>query len=264
MGAGRQVPPRGRRGPGSALLCFALSWLFCFALLWPLRLPPGWGQRGLARLSLFLLGALGFVLFSFKPVLGGGEGEISFQFPPPLLQSRAALGEREALKHSGRADFSGSSPPPPTPAPPPHDWGWGWRAASVPTPPAGPRGGGDGWGREGRKKLKKRLRGRRGNGIRRLLGAAPLGWARTRRGRAEEQRQVPAGRPELFMGGGLDSLAQIGAAVQCYPRALRSPPPPPPPLLGSRSLGAPAAPGITFPLSSRLFAWGFIEKTKIR
>lgn len=68
---------------------------------------------------------LGFSLFSFKPVLVGGEGEISFQFPSPLLQSRAALGEREALKHSGQADFSGSSPPPPTPAPPPHDWGVG-------------------------------------------------------------------------------------------------------------------------------------------
>lgn len=53
------------------------------------------------------------------------------------------------------------------------------------------------------------------------------------RGRAEEQRQVPAGRPELFMGGVLYSLAQIGAAVQCYPRALPSPPPP---LSGSRSL----------------------------
>lgn len=178
-----------------AQLCFALSWLFCFALLWPLRLPPGWGQRGLARLSLFLLGALGFVLFSFKPVLGGGEGEISFQFPPPLLQSRAALGEREALKHSGRADFSGSSPPPPTPAPPPHDWGWGWRAASVPTPPAGPRGGGDGWGREGRKKLQKRLRGRRGNGIRRLIGAAPPGLGshtpRPGRGAAAGPRRPP-------------------------------------------------------------------------
>lgn len=58
-------------------------------------------------------------------MLVGGEGEISFQFPPPLLQSRAALGEREALKHSGQADFSGSSLPPPTPAPPPHDWGVG-------------------------------------------------------------------------------------------------------------------------------------------
>ena len=83
------------------------------------------GSRGLTQVSLFLLGALFFFLFSFKPVLVGGEGEISFQFPPPLLQSRAALGEREALKHSGQADFSGSSPPPPTPAPPPHDWGVG-------------------------------------------------------------------------------------------------------------------------------------------
>lgn len=88
--------------------------------------PGGWGgSRGLTQVSLFLLGALGFFLFSFKPVLVGGEGEISFQFPPPLLQSRAALGEREALKHSGQADFSGSSLPPPTPAPPPHDWGVG-------------------------------------------------------------------------------------------------------------------------------------------
>lgn len=83
------------------------------------------GSRGLTQVSLFLLGASGFFLFSFKPVLVGGEGEISFQFPPPLLQSRAALGEREALKHSGQADFSGSSLPPPTPAPPPHDWGVG-------------------------------------------------------------------------------------------------------------------------------------------
>lgn len=93
-------------------------------------------SRGLTHVSFFLLWALSFFLFSFKPVLVGGEGEISFQFPPPLLQSRAALGEREALKHSGQADFSGYSPPPPTPAPPPHDWGWGWRAALVPTPPA--------------------------------------------------------------------------------------------------------------------------------
>lgn len=100
------------------------------------------GSRGLTQVSLFLPGALGFFFFSFKPVLVGGEGEISFQFPPPLLQSRAALGEREALKHSGQADFSGSSPPPPPPAPPPHDWGWGWRAALVTTPPAETHAGG--------------------------------------------------------------------------------------------------------------------------
>lgn len=91
----------------------------------PLGRAGGGSSRGLTQVSLFLLGALGFFLFSFKPVLVGGEGEISFQFPPPLLQSRAALGEREALKHSGQADFSGSSLPPPTPAPPPHDWGVG-------------------------------------------------------------------------------------------------------------------------------------------
>lgn len=103
---------------------------------------PGGSSRGLTHVSFFLLWALSFFLFSFKPVLVGGEGEISFQFPPPLLQSRAALGEREALKHSGQADFSGYSPPPPTPAPPPHDWGWGWRAALVPTPPAETRAGG--------------------------------------------------------------------------------------------------------------------------
>lgn len=66
-----------------------------------------------------------FSSFPLNLCLSGGEGEISFQSPPPLLQSRAALGEREALKHCGQADFSGSSLPPPTPAPPPHDWGVG-------------------------------------------------------------------------------------------------------------------------------------------
>lgn len=226
------------------------------------------GSRALTQVSLFLLGALGFFLFSFKPVLVGGEGEISFQFPPPLLQSRAALGEREALKHSGQADFSGSSPPPPTPAPPPHDWGVGMEGGVG----AHPTGRGSRWrdaeeqeevAREGRRKgLRGRLRAAVPSRESRLPagaflsaglpaegsaepGAAPphavpggspgrrraagqcrgLGAARTRcggRGRAEEQRQVPAGRPELFMGGVLYSLAQIGAAVQCYPRALRS------------------------------------------
>lgn len=122
------------------------------------------GSRALTQVSLFLLGALGFFLFSFKPVLVGGEGEISFQFPPPLLQSRAALGEREALKHSGQADFSGSSPPPPTPAPPPHDGGVGMEGGVG----AHPTGRDSRWrgveeqeevGREGRRKgLRGRLR----------------------------------------------------------------------------------------------------------
>lgn len=234
------------------------------------------GSRGLTQVSLFLLGALGFFLFSFKPVLVGGEGEISFQFPPPLLQSRAALGEREALKHSGQADFSGSSLPPPTPAPPPHDWGVGMEGGVG----AHPTGRDSRW-RDAEEEMGriKGLRGRprravpslasqspgsrrtlsftrgfprraapspqqrRTRGTRRLGRLLPagqcrgLGAARTGcGGRAEEQRQVPAGRPELFMGGVLYSLAQIGAAVQCYPRALRSPPPPPPPLRFSLAL----------------------------
>lgn len=232
------------------------------------------GSRGLTQVSLFLLGALVFFLFSFKPVLVGGEGEISFQFPPPLLQSRAALGEREALKHSGQADFSGSSPPPPTPAPPPHDWGVGMEGG-VGAHPTGrdsrwrdakeeeemgreeEKGSGDGWEEQspsrspGSRRPPSFKRGSPAEGSAEPAAAPPhavpggsggspgrrragqrrgLGAARTRRGgreRAEEQRQVPAGRPELFMGGVLYSLAQIGAAVQCYPRALRSPPPPP-------------------------------------
>lgn len=214
-------------------------------------------SRGLTQVSLFLLGSLGFFLFSFKPVLVGGEGEISFQFPPPLLQSRAALGEREALKHSGQADFSGSSLPPPTPAPPPHDWGVGMEGGVG----AHPTGRDSRWRDAEEKEEMGKIKGLRGRlrravpslagrlpfrgasrggqrrarsspatrGTRRLGQCRGLGAARTGGGgRAEEQRQVPAGRPELFMGGVLYSLAQIGAAVQCYPRALRSPPPPPP------------------------------------
>lgn len=124
------------------------------------------GSGALTQVSLFLLGALGFSLFSFKPVLVGGEGEISFQFPPPLLQSRAALGEREALKHSGQADFSGSSPPPPTPAPPPHDWGVGMEGGVG----AHPTGRHSRWWdteeeREVGKGKKKGLRGRLGRVI---------------------------------------------------------------------------------------------------
>lgn len=118
------------------------------------------GSRGLTQVSLFLLGASGFFLFSFKPVLVGGEGEISFQFPPPLLQSRAALGEREALKHSGQADFSGSSLPPPTPAPPPHDWGGGdggrrWCPPHRQRLTLAGRGGGDGKNKRAPRAAKK-------------------------------------------------------------------------------------------------------------
>lgn len=148
----------------------------------------------------------------------------------------------------------------------------------------------------GRKK-KKRLRGRRGNRIRRLLGApAPAGpclppsLLPSQRGSpAEGSGEPPRGaRPPLSTAG----WARLAHAAAGQRSSGRSPPAalnyswgvdyirshkleplcnairersarPLLLLLGSRSLGAPAAPGITFPLSSRLFAWGFIEKTKI-